>query len=207
MLIAVDGTESASWMNASGSNSSVYRFYSDYRGIKQYLSGPTNSTGLVSVDDIVDQAIEFFGCLPDGARLRDSVDLAGHSRGGLVVIRFAKRMKAKYPARLIRFMGLFDAVDRCVWGTGSDVVPDNVKLVAHARRNPKAHSRTPFGNCGVRGGQKYVEEFFLGTHSAIGGDPWGGDKPKGLTQSADAKAAAQANAFIRKHASSANVPL
>ena len=207
MLIAVDGTESANWVTASGSNSSVYKFCSDYRGIKKYLNGPASSDGLLSVDGIVDEAIDFFGDVPEGVRWRDGLDLVGHSRGGLVVIRFAKKLRTKYPAAFIRFMGLYDAVDRCAWGTGSDVVTENVKLVVHARRNPKAKSRTSFGNCGVRGGQKYVQGFFMGTHSAIGGDPWGGDKPKGLDQIADTKASALADAFVRKHAASVNVPL
>jgi hypothetical protein len=212
MLIAVDGTESASWRNSSGSNSFVYLFFEDYQtdpGKKLYLDGPNNAKGLFSVEGIVHKGLSFFEeCRKDGVDFdEEGIDFVGHSRGGLTVVRLAAEFEKKFPNMEVRFMGLYDAVDRCLWGTGSGKVSDNVLLVAHARRSKDAKSRTSFGNCATRGGQRYIEKFFKGTHSAIGGDPWGGDKPKGLTADSDKSAADGADAFIRKWAAQTGVPI
>lgn len=207
MLIAVDGTESRSWMNAEGSNSHVHRFFNDYHGnpgAKLYHPGPSNIQGLFSVDGIVNRGLEVIEQYHNGD---DPIDLVGHSRGALAVIRVAMKLKSVKPKLTVRFMGLYDAVDRCLWGTGEDLVPENVLLVAHARRDKKGGSRTSFGNCGIRGGQRYIQKFFLGTHSGIGGDAWNGDRPKGMTANDDKKAAASADNFIRNWAAQVGVSL
>src|SRR6266487_5699463 len=108
-------------------------------------------------------------------------------------------------------MGLYDAVDRAII-IKTDVIPDNVKIVAHARRDPAAGSRDgnpfgdwpggakdviAFGNTGTSGGQLYFELFIFGTHAAMGGDPWGGDRPRKLTEEKDKAASIRADGFIR----------
>jgi len=89
-------------------------------------------------------------------------------------------------------------------GSGQ-VISGNVVWVAHARRDPAVHSRWYFGNTGTSGGQHYTEKFFWGTHSALGGDPWGGDHPDNVTQAQDILAAQQSDQWIRANAKSHGV--
>lgn len=210
MLIAVDGTESASW-RLWDSNSSVYRFYEDYRAdprLKVYFDGPSSGKGLWSVDGIVEQAVAFWRKTEVGG---ESVDVIGHSRGGLAVICFAKLLLREKGGPTIRFMGLYDAVDRSLASGLNGTIPNNVLSVAHARRKTSVSTwkrgKVAFGNCGVRGGKRYREAFFSATHSAIGGDAWGGDHPKKLTKETDAAGGRKADAFIRGWAAQAGVPV
>ncbi len=97
--------------------------------------------------------------------------LAGYSRGGAAATETAFRLKKlEIP---VHCMLLFDAVDRSNL-SNVDVVPSNVKMCFHARRDPKAGSREGFGNCAERGatGVAYTEKYFYGTHGAMGGTPW-----------------------------------
>lgn len=106
------------------------------------------------------------------------VCLAGYSRGGAAVIHACNRLKEADIA--VDCLLLFDAVDRAVNLSGVEVVPSNVARVYHARRHPDSASRPYFGNCGTslagdastQDGGLYREEFFRGTHGAIGGVPW-----------------------------------
>ena len=102
------------------------------------------------------------------------VFLSGYSRGGAGVIAAAQWMK-----RLgygVDAMFLFDAVDRAIPVNGY-TISSNVKQVYHARRDPSAKSRTSFGNCGCQRENSsktgYEQQFFLATHGALGGMPWG----------------------------------
>jgi len=104
--------------------------------------------------------------------------LAGYSRGGAAVIHACNRLKEADIT--VDCLLLFDAVDRAVNLSGVEVVPSNVARVYHARRHPDGASRPYFGNCGTslakdagaRGEGLYRQEFFRGTHGAIGGVPW-----------------------------------
>ena len=84
--------------------------------------------------------------------------------------------------RNIRYMALFDAVDRAIF-MNTDVIPKNVQMVYHALRDPVAGSRRSFGNTGTShagGSAHYQQKYFKCTHAAMGGVPWTGDHPTEL---------------------------
>lgn len=105
-------------------------------------------------------------------------------------------------------MGLYDAVDRTptvLFG----VIPANVKHVRHALRDPRAGSRPAFGNTGTRGapGIDYVPRTYFGTHAAIGGDPWQGDHPRGLSEASDRVVAKNVQRWMIDEAKICHVPV
>jgi hypothetical protein len=93
--------------------------------------------------------------------------LIGHSRGGLVVTNVARMLS---PLVRVYFMGLYDSVDRQGCLDGMNV--ENVKYVAHARRNPEVGSRYTFSNTSLNYiGVDHAEEMkFYTSHGGIGGD-------------------------------------
>jgi pimeloyl-ACP methyl ester carboxylesterase len=107
----------------------------------------------------------------NGSKTPYRLFLAGYSRGGAAVTELAFRLK-KLDID-VHCLILFDAVDRSNLGN-ADVVPSNVSMCYHARRDPAAGSREGFGNCATRGttGVAYKQKFFYGTHGAMGGTPW-----------------------------------
>jgi len=106
------------------------------------------------------------------------VCLAGYSRGGAAVIHACNQLKDN--GINVDCLLLFDAVDRAVNLSNVEVVPSNVARVYHARRHDDTNSRSYFGSCGTSlssggdtyGASIYSQEFFYGTHGAIGGVPW-----------------------------------
>ena len=92
--------------------------------------------------------------------------LIGHSRGGLVTTAIARMLS---PLVKVYFMGLYDSVDREGCLDGMDVV--NVKIVAHARRNPEVKSRSYFKNTSLNYSdvEQKEERFFYTSHGGIGG--------------------------------------
>lgn len=92
--------------------------------------------------------------------------LIGHSRGGLVVTNIARMLS---PLVQVYFMGLYDSVDR--EGCLDAMKVENVKYVAHARRNPEVGSRSYFGNTSLKyiGVEHAEERFFYTSHGGIGG--------------------------------------
>lgn len=92
--------------------------------------------------------------------------LIGHSRGGLVTTALARMLS---PVVKVYFMGLYDSVDREGCLDGMDVV--NVKIVAHARRNPEVKSRSYFKNTSLNYSEveHKEEKFFYTSHGGIGG--------------------------------------
>jgi len=94
------------------------------------------------------------------------VVLIGHSRGGLAVTMLARMLS---PLVRVYFMGLYDSVDRQACLDGMNV--ENVKYVAHARRNPEVKSRTYFGSSSLKyiGVDHAEERFFYTSHGGIGG--------------------------------------
>lgn len=91
----------------------------------RYFRGPS-ATG-VEVDTIAGKALEAARSAP----AEQPLFLCGFSRGGLIAIDVARRLRS----RPVKALFLFDAVDRAVGMTG-DKVTDNVKTVYHAHRNP-----------------------------------------------------------------------
>lgn len=198
ILVAIDGTDSgldekgnSGWRKGDGSNSSVYKFYQDFKtpnGYKKYFDGPSEKfTG----QDSIDVYVNAFGFLTDAfiAAQRElriqlssikewnvqkaevlkniQICLIGHSRGGLIAIEIAK----KFPLKRTYFMGLYDAVDRQPFFDGS--VISNVDIVYHAMRNPDTFSRSLFSNTGTNVSAdvtKHQTKTFFTSHSGIGGD-------------------------------------
>ncbi len=200
ILAAIDGTGSESWRSPSGANSHVYCFYRDLSvqgGTKRYFDGPTDRGILGSLGfdtgSIIDNVNLFIArslhrlapplrgievnylanhlhYLRGPAFANDLADiefcLVGHSRGGHIAITIAESL----PKR-VKFIGLYDAVDRSLLVLGRDI--RNVELTYHARRSPTMRSRGSFGNTGTAtadGGQ-YISRFFSTSHGGVGGDP------------------------------------
>jgi hypothetical protein len=166
-LAAIDGTDSRKWLHINPTtgryNSHVRNFFEDYAGPggKQYWNGPNLFGGGVSstVDEIYKKICDVLKADPN-----EQINIVGHSRGGLIAILVAKKLKDK-PCTCgskgkIHFMGLYDAVDRYLWANAASI-PDNVEQVAHARRDPGVHSGPFFGNCGTSGGQSYAQQFWF----------------------------------------------
>lgn len=189
-------------------NSHVWNFVHDFATPdtrKRYFDGPGDlgfNTGT-----IVDSGFSFVtACLAEmmnerkallnrsGLALADlnvRISLIGHSRGALIAIRIAKRLRdhklhTNVPTLSVHFMGLYDAVDRQI-GEGGDTIPGNVAAAYHALRDPTVQSRSWFGNTGTKAHPpcRYTSKVFTATHSGVGGDPWGGDKPKQITKDMD----------------------
>lgn len=193
-LIAIDGTDSREW-RVSEQNSHVLRFFREYRGDKvtddDTTHGPKTLGG--DVDQIFqatcDDATNFYN---SGIR---TFDLVGHSRGGHIALRVCFHLlKPQFRGSSVRFLGLFDAVDRSpdetvIWGNapGTGIVPPNVKVCRHARRSMWTGNRTWFGNTGTRHLPEhtdYEEETFWASHGALGGDPaqaWSIGDGKGIS--------------------------
>lgn len=108
---------------------------------------------------------------PDGPPL---VYVFGYSRGGFIAMCFCE-----YLRRLgieVRYLGLFDAVDRDMsmdLPYNVSVVPTNVQVCRHAIRDPKIGSRPWFGNTGTQmdATRDWQLAKFPGTHAAMGGFP------------------------------------
>jgi RHS repeat-associated protein len=212
-LAAIDGTGSRKWLQIDPRtgrfNSHVRNFYEDYTGPggKRYWHGPNLVGGGVGpiVDEVYNKICEALRANP-----KEDINIVGHSRGGLVAILVAKKLKEKPCAceNKIKFMGLYDAVDRYLLAN-TGTIPDNVEYVVHARRDPGVNSRPTFGNTGTSGGKSYVEKFFWATHGGAGGDPWGGDHPSlngkpTITQEQDEQGSKDVDEWIRSHFNSQN---
>lgn len=204
MLVAIDGTRSR---RARGSN--VREFHSRYVGAKLYYHGPDRWITGADLWDSVQSALRFILWNRKSLGNQEAVDLIGHSRGGMGVIVVAQKLAQLREGPVpVRFMGLYDAVDRTptvLFG----VIPANVGHVRHAIRDPLAGSRPMFGNTGVMRapGIDYRLETFHGTHAAVGGDPWRGDHPSQLNEADDVVAAGLVQQWMREQAQACGVPV
>jgi len=126
-----------------------------------------------------------------------SVNLEGHSRGGLIAIDVASQLSRGIGGSpiAVNYLGLYDAVDRAIGMDGS--VIRNVDHVTHVIRT--GGSRVWFGNTGTTTDATvgdYQAYWVYGTHSAIGGDPEHGDWNK-TTIPRDSENAATPTAQVR----------
>lgn len=204
MLVAIDGTESR-----RARHSSVREFHAKYRGAKFYCHGPDRWITGSDLWHGVRAALGFIMWNRKSLGRGELIDLVGHSRGGMGVIVLAQKL-ARIPGGPlpVRFMGLYDAVDRTPtleFGT----IPANVQHVRHAMRSSAARSRSYFGNTGTKWahGVDYRQRYFFGTHAAIGGDPWQGDHPAQLNETVDRIAATAAQLWICDEARRLSVPI
>lgn len=179
-LIAIDGTDSREW-RVSEENSHVLRFFREYQGNKVKNEDTTHGPKTLGGD--VEQIFQH--ACQDATNFYNSgirtFDVVGHSRGGHIAIRVSQLLLApQYRGASVRFLGLFDAVDRSpdetvVWGNapGTGIVPPNVKVCRHARRSMWTGNRTCFGNTATRHLPQhadYEEQTFWASHGGLGGD-------------------------------------
>jgi hypothetical protein len=111
--------------------------------------------------------------------------LAGYSRGGAAVVKTCDLLQDRGIA--VDGLFLFDAVDRAMLIT-PNFIPKNVRYCFHARRDPRANSRTSFGSYGTKAHREatiYQERFFLCTHGGMGGVPWLVADPDGYINEAE----------------------
>lgn len=179
MLVGVDGTGPSDdrkyWdENHSSFISRLVRQAGGLANHAYYMRGPTN-LGLECAKQ-ADRVATIIAARKIGVH-GERVFLAGHSRGGAIVIVAARHLHAR--GIPVDAMFLFDAVDRSVVISGTNVFTPNVRAVYHALRDKGVKSRAWFGNCGLVGafpGQLEMKRFFT-THAGVGGTPWTGDKP------------------------------
>lgn len=202
VLVAIDGTGSKEWVFGNNAGSHVLNFYEDWigPGKKMYLDGP-DGPGF-GIDWAVETGAAFI-CEALKENPRDPVFLVGHSRGGLVATKIAKRLDSEGCPCIaksvpVRFVGLYDAVNMSM--NSNSPIPRSVRDVAHGRRDPVVGSRLLWGNTATSGGIRYRERFFKGTHSAMGGDPAHGDVSNPWSET---RASADIDQFIRMNATSA----
>jgi pimeloyl-ACP methyl ester carboxylesterase len=176
MLIAIDGTGSSTWRRDQHGHSHVFDFHEDYvahANAKYFHDGPDSTLGFdvrLIADDVEDWARRRYA---QGDR---TVDIVGHSRGGMIAIVLCKRM-SRWPggSAAVRFLGLYDAVHMAPSLESTAVIPDNVACCAHAKRYLSNLNRFYFVNTGRSGGKgKYFEKRFYASHAAIGGASAGG---------------------------------
>lgn len=213
VLVGIDGTGSKTWIGELGFNSHVKNFVADYAGPGKslYLDGP-NTVG-IGLKYAVLQGYSFV-CSALRQNRDEKVYLVGHSRGGAAAIAIADLLKKGCPCRYgrtvkpgegsridgpinVQFMGLFDPVSMS-FNYPSESIPDNVLTVADGVRHLVIGSRPTWGNTGSTGGRVRLDALFLGTHSALGGDPINGDVVNKFGGIAQEKRASRAiDLFIR----------
>jgi len=96
----------------------------------------------------------------------DEIWFISHSRGSHIAIDISKSLQK------VKFLGMFDAVDRTVALGNTRNVPASVENVYHAIRDPQLASRYSFGNTGLGGVPEGNTRLFLTSHGGVGGD-WG----------------------------------
>jgi hypothetical protein len=188
--------------------SNVQDFHDLYRGARLYVPGPDRWITGADLWPAVQRGARFIRWNLTSLGTSEPVDLVGYSRGGFGAIVLAQRLLELPTPVQVRFLGLFDAVDRTPTLTFGRV-PGNVLTARHVRRDPRVHSRSYFGNTGLRHDAlvDYKELLVWGTHSSLGGDPWEGDHPSALDPTVDWAASRIAMAWMTGEARSFGVPV
>lgn len=199
ILIAVDGTFSATDYNVGGNRSYVRRFFDRFSGAaKSFFEGPGEGPGGIGgvmgtdVDDILEDSWQALSrtLRREGDTTGMKVSLVGHSRGGHIVTALAQRLvRARIgdfspglrgpfavndnPHYEVQFLGLYDSVDMSWNGGNTDTIPDGVRFYAHAMRSPTLGSRSSWGNTSsaIVCSTRHRTRFFNATHGAVGGAP------------------------------------
>ena len=173
-MLAIDGTgpfSDTEYLRKMRNSFVSYIYRRSPAGRKMYLRGPW-ADGL-DMGIIVNRGFTFVN-LNRVERLREEpVLLVGYSRGGAGVISVSHRLQER--GIPVNSLMLFDAVDRSLLSnTETDSIPSNVARTIHVRRSPSSLSRRSFSNCGINHASvtQYEQEYFLGTHGALGGVPW-----------------------------------
>lgn len=183
IILGIDGTgpSSDTEYRTAFKNSHVNTMVNGWHTpARHYMRGPTwhgFSTETLALSGVkwVTQTYNLLTALhKDQAKFvptKPRVFLTGFSRGAAAVTFICHRLQTK--GIDVHALLLFDAVDRSTM-EDTAVIPANVQMAYHARRDPKAGSREMFGNCALKAKNKggYEEAFFLCTHGGVGGTPW-----------------------------------
>lgn len=151
ILLSIDGTGSSGWDGALRAGSHVKKLHDRHPGVenkdKFYLNGPDNFGIFTST--ILSRGLFFllgrvgwFKSAPGMLGLdvkTETIDLIGYSRGAAIAVELAWQLHRR--GIKVRFLGLFDAVDRDIALTHTQRIPPNVRMAAHAMRDPKRESR------------------------------------------------------------------
>ena len=225
MLVAVDGSASKEWLKLNAKtgkyNSHVKNFFDDYVTSageqKEYWHGPALMGG--DTDNIAREVLEWIVQRLCEVRA-DPIRMIGFSRGGEVVLWVAAELQKSDrlwcvegrrdivgPFR-VDFMGLYDAVDHA--GLDVEKVPSNVDRAVHAVSDPSVKSRSSFDRVGefpedVNKMVLWEREYFDATHGGVGGNPWGGDHPSGMTKIRDEAGSKAVDEYVRNSARAAGI--
>jgi hypothetical protein len=182
VLACIDGTGSTEWRRPDGLNSHVYRFYKDAvvePDFKLYRHGP-DTAGLKMggiVEDVTAWVLKAVAARRKADPKKDvEIVLVGHSRGAVAATVVANRLAAPkipdacaVPIR-VKFLGLYDAVDRSFLSV--DTTLRNVETVYHAVRGNRdffGGSRWSFDT--VKYDRPVLAWDYNTSHGGIGGDP------------------------------------
>ncbi len=199
IFYGIDGTgpDNDDEYRAAFVDSYVQRIFKDtYFGERSYVRGPTmsGSETLSLANAAARHVAQKYKEFQDNQKPIPYLDpgpprifLSGYSRGGAAVINVAAQLNAQ--GIPVHAMFLFDAVDRAWDLKQTDVIPSNVARCYHAMRDPKAGSRTSFGNCGEKAAVPAIlkKKTFYCTHGAMGGTPWDRANEDGLIEEMDDK--------------------
>lgn len=190
-------------------NSHVYDFYcrlATHGGRKEYFEGPSHVIFGGDVPRLTSQVVEFLK-RELRAHPHARVSLVGHSRGGLVAIEAARRMRRWCK---VHFLGLYDAVDRTSsvgkLGFRDDIVIENVNVVYHAIRSPRHDGRWYFGYAGTKVSadvREYRPEYFETQHGNLGG----GHEKDGRIDIGEMRCAVAAHQRMREMARAAGLTI
>ena len=230
VLIAVDGTSSRAWTRDARSHqhfgrlSHVYNFYLDYilspsESGAYFFHGPALPGG--DVNSILDLVMKY---LSDALSEKpcQPINMVGHSRGGLVVIEAARRLKdgiivsgrsgsKSRRSFNVNFLGLYDPVDMAIGsGAFSETIPSNVDHVANAVSDPLVKSRWYWNR--INGGPEtpnphFNQLSFFANHSGMGGAPNAGDALENTTPAIQWQESARVDAWVRSIAEQADIKL
>ena len=204
---------------------------------KKYFPGPGGLTGEVYGSDCtkIQNEAHKWVCQQWCTKLtltgeRKQIDIVGHSRGGYIAMQLARQLQTQgcncggKPGGIpsVRFVGLYDAVDMAKDYPADLDEKEADKLARDVRKwaiviassgkgwaRSRGEWRRPFPGPGYKADREMPKGVLRvhGTHSAIGGAPWQGDQPEGLTETMDREAAIAADQFVRGQAGWARVPL
>lgn len=176
IVFGIDGTDTSFVKNERRDNKYFLAFRNSFVSricrrspLAKYEAGPLLLGGTLM--DAVNRGIAFVRREVEKNPSRP-VLLTGYSRGAAGVVAVAQRLRI-YKIE-VKAMMLFDSVDRHMV-VNTAMIPDNVRSVRHARRDPLSSSRETMGQSSThcnRSKTQYSERFFMCTHGGMGGVPW-----------------------------------
>lgn len=173
MIIGIEGTGSQGWTQFELRQSLVRRILAQSNDPeKYYLIGP--NTAATDGYKIVNAAWKTMTGGGFRSIATSRLVLVGYSRGAAYCLLLCKKAADVGHSNITLI--LFDAVARQGDMDIPDKVPASVGFCVHVMRDPRSGSRYAFSNVGrhVASGQTtYRKKLVYGSHSAMGGIPWG----------------------------------